>query len=105
VRIALKRLRYAMDFFRPLFAEKRAKPFASQLSKLQDAFGHLNDVATAEALLQRVAADSADPGLHRAAGMVLGWHARGAESTEPELLAQWDAFRAVRPFWTRGNEP
>jgi CHAD domain-containing protein len=103
VRIALKRLRYAMDFFRPLYPEKRAKPFASQLSKLQDAFGHLNDVATAEALLQRVAADSVDPALHRAAGMVLGWHARGAESTEPELLAQWDAFRAVRPFWTKGE--
>jgi triphosphatase len=101
VRIALKRLRYAMDFFRPLFAEKRAKPFAAQLSKLQDAFGHLNDVATAEGLLLQLTDGSADPALHRAAGMVLGWHARGAESTEPELLAQWDAFRAVRPFWTK----
>ncbi|MGK9167843.1 CHAD domain-containing protein [Inquilinus limosus] len=101
VRIALKRLRYAMDFFRPLYPDKRAKPFATQLSRLQDAFGHLNDVATAEALLQRLTGESADPALHRAAGMVLGWHARGAESSGPELLAQWDAFRAVRPFWTR----
>jgi inorganic triphosphatase YgiF len=100
VRIALKRLRYAMDFFRPLFTEKRAKPFAAQLSKLQDAFGHLNDVTTAEALLLRLTGDSTDTALHRAAGLVLGWHARGGEATEPELLAQWDAFRAIKPFWT-----
>lgn len=100
VRIALKRLRYAMDFFRPLYPEKRAKPYTAQLSRLQDAFGHLNDVATAEGLLARLADGSANPDLHRAAGLVLGWHARGGQDSEPELLAQWDAFRAARPFWT-----
>jgi hypothetical protein len=36
--------------------------------------------------------------LHRASGLVLGWHARGGEATEPQLLAQWDAFRAIKPF-------
>lgn len=101
VRIALKRLRYAMDFFHPLYPEKRAKPFAAQLSRLQDAFGHLNDVVTAEGLLTRLTGgSSADAALHRAAGLVLGWHARGTEAGKPELLAQWDAFRAIKPFWT-----
>jgi triphosphatase len=100
VRISLKRLRYAIDFFRPLYPEKRAKPYAAQLSKLQDAFGHLNDVATAEGLLARLTDDSTDMALHRASGLVLGWHARGGEATEPQLLAQWEAFRAIKPFWT-----
>ena len=51
MRIALKKLRYATEFFAALYPKKRTKPHLAALKELQDGLGHLNDVAVAERLI------------------------------------------------------
>lgn len=99
LRITLKKLRYAIEFFKPLFEKKAMKPFLNQLKALQDDFGHLNDVAVAETLLNDLLARRSKQDIRRAAGLVIGWHARGVEANEPALLRDWDDFTRQRGFF------
>jgi len=62
MRIAFKRLRYALEFFAPLWPEKKLSPYLAALSGLQDELGRLNDHATAEILID-TAAGKNDPGI------------------------------------------
>ena len=56
VRIALKNLRYALEFFQDLYdAKDAAKQIARCVAELQDALGHENDVATTLPRLHAVA--------------------------------------------------
>ena len=34
-----------------------------------------------------------------AAGLVLGWHARGVAELEPTTLRAWQEFAELEPFW------
>ena len=54
VRIALKRMRYAVDFFAGVFDEQRHGKFFKSLARLQDDLGRMNDVVIAEAMLARL---------------------------------------------------
>ena len=54
VRIALKRLRYALDFFSDIFDSEQKKKFVKKLTRLQDDLGRMNDVAVAETMLARL---------------------------------------------------
>lgn len=103
LRIALKKLRYATEFFRSLYDEKPAKRYIQQLSAFQDALGHLNDVATATRLLHDLHADGSRsaPGEPRAAGLVIGWHARGVVDAEASLVGLWHDFLETKRFWSK----
>lgn len=107
LRIALKKLRYAADFFRGLYDEKTTRRFVAQLASLQDALGHLNDVATASRLIQSLHNDGtvAPAAEARAAGLVVGWHARGLAESEPQLVAAWESFIDAKPFWAKPAAP
>ena len=64
LRIALKRLRYALDFFGGVFKGDARKEFNKRLRRLQDDLGGMNDVAVAETMLARfvgVAPGDVDP--------------------------------------------
>jgi inorganic triphosphatase YgiF len=102
LRIALKKLRYACEFFRALFPKKDVKRYLKRLSALQDLLGALNDIVTAsrvlEELLARVGPDTA-PSLARAAGFIEGFAARQDEIALRELAAQWARFERTREFW------
>jgi triphosphatase len=98
VRLALKKLRYALDFTRSLYPEACVKPYLKRLARLQDAFGHSNDLAQAEALLDRLVVG--EPGrLAEGRGLVLGWYAHVALDAEHRLVAGWQAFRKAPLFW------
>ncbi len=99
LRITLKKLRYAVEFFAPLFEKKAAKPFLGHLKALQEDLGHMNDVAVAEILLDKLLAKSGKQGISGAAGMVIGWHARGIAALEPDLVHDWKAFVKQPAFW------
>ena len=73
LRIAIKRLRYALEFFAPLCAHKSLQTLLRQLGVLQDELGQLNDLANAGLLLEHCAGD--DPRLREAVSLVGGWHA------------------------------
>ncbi|MCB9948283.1 MAG: CYTH and CHAD domain-containing protein [Rhodospirillaceae bacterium] len=106
LRIQLKKLRYAADFFRDLYKSKRVRGYMTALSRLQDALGQLNDVSVARGLLVDLAHAPGEPDAQVArafaAGEVLGWHQRlAAESTE-ELAQDWQDFKETPPFWPTG---
>ena len=64
VRIAVKKLRYAAEFFAPLYEgkgrAKRTRRFRDALGELQDRLGDLNDIAVA-ATMAETAGDGAAP--------------------------------------------
>ncbi len=73
LRIAIKRLRYALEFFAHLCSGKALQKLLHQLGVLQDELGQLNDLANAGLLLMHCAGD--DPRLREAVSLVGGWHA------------------------------
>lgn len=108
VRIALKKLRYATEFFQSLFPGKRTQTYLARLKRLQDDLGHLNDVAVADRLLRELIAASSDGhkvDLALAAGQVQGWYARGVTILEPDTRRDWSSFRKSKRFWTKRADP
>jgi triphosphatase len=99
-RLAAKKLRYAAEFFSPLFKGARAARYIEALARLQGALGNLNDIATAERLLDElVPAGSVTPGIGHATGIVRGW---GIARATTELVRADKASRAfakLKPFW------
>src|SRR5258708_29075569 len=72
-RLAAKKLRYAAEFFAALYRGGRATRYIEALARLQGALGKLNDLATAERLLDElVPAGTTAPGVAHAAGIVRG---------------------------------
>jgi inorganic triphosphatase YgiF len=94
-RIAAKKLRYAAEFFAPLFSAKRARSYLKSLSLLQDVLGHANDAETVHHLVGGL------PGAEDAAmvGAVRGWAAANAVRLEKEIAQVAGRFAQSRRFW------
>ncbi len=103
VRIALKKLRYACEFFEGLYRRKDTRPYLASLKQMQDSLGHLNDVTVAEKLVLRLVDQATTQpereSLRMAAGLVLGWYGKGVADVEPALIEAWHAFSRGDPFW------
>jgi len=100
LRKELKKLRYTVDVFDPIFPGKRVAAYLRALKDMQSAFGSLNDAAmAAEALAGPDAPGSADPGAQRGVGWVLGTLAMKIAVDRPALFRKWSAFAESRPFW------
>ena len=96
LRIRAKRLRYAVEFFRPLFGKKDGKRFHAALTQLQDCLGALNDAAVGERLMRDVLEmPMQDP----AAAAITGWFAGRQRLQLDHLGACWDSFSRMKPFW------
>jgi CHAD domain-containing protein len=93
-RIAAKRLRYAAEFFAPLFPGKRTRTYLNALAKLQDVLGRLHDGTTA-AMLASELGDGA------AAGSVRAWVASRALTLDSGLAEAIRRIDAAKPFWAR----
>jgi CHAD domain-containing protein len=102
VRIALKRLRYGIDFFADLFPRKRLARFREAATRMQERLGHLNDVAVAGRLARELVG-TLDPGARAGpalgGGLLVGWYAHQVDGLEPETLEAWKAFKKLEPFW------
>lgn len=72
LRIAIKRLRYAIEFFRSIMPGKARSGLVKRLVKLQDELGQLNDLANAGHLLMVCA--GREQHLREAVALVGGWH-------------------------------
>jgi CHAD domain-containing protein len=102
VRIELKKLRYASEFFRDLYPRRGAKRFMRRLARVQAALGHMNDVATAERILAELLARLGSERTRehdRAAGFVEGWAARVSANALRETEEAWERLERTRPFW------
>ena len=88
LRIGIKRLRYAIEFFTPPNAGKARRRQAERLAQVQTTLGQLNDLASAGRLLMDCAGE--DLQLREAVTLIGGWHGpRHARLVEqlPALLA------------------
>ena len=95
-RIALKRLRYACDFFADCFPARPVRPFLRRLSALQDTLGALNDLAVAQILLGELPEDGKRVGR---------WLRRRERELIASLSREWSAFARMRPYWQRAEVP
>jgi len=110
MRLSAKRLRYAGEFFAPLFAPRTAKRYLRRLAALQDALGIVNDGAVAGSLVQALpaAAGEAAGGAAGGAagerawaeGALHGYAAARATMARRDAAAAWRKLRKTAPFWT-----
>ncbi|MFO1396852.1 MAG: CYTH and CHAD domain-containing protein [Burkholderiales bacterium] len=94
-RLAAKKLRYATEFFAPLFGRKRTRDYQKALAALQEELGAWNDAAVAA----RLASELAGPQSPAAAAFA-GWAAAQGNERATALADAWQRFVDARPFWT-----
>jgi triphosphatase len=107
LRIALKKLRYTIEFLESLFDDDEVKALGKRLKPLQEDLGHVNDVRTAHDLVEELSQHVNEGGseISRAGGIVLGWHDRGLTDEEPKLRKNVRRLRRATPFWPRVDLP
>ena len=91
-----KRLRYAAEFFQPLYPDKVGRRYIRALGDLQEQLGVLNDAAVAASLMQHLG--RAERGY--AAGLVGGFVAASSGQQRSGIVRCWRRFRRCSPFWT-----
>lgn len=93
LRIAFKKLRYALEFFAPLFPGKRLVAYQSSLSSIQDLLGTLNDQVTASRLIRELHSKGEPQPLTK------GWIAGRTQLLLSALNAELRRFLACRRPW------
>lgn len=111
LRIQVKKLRYASEFFAGLYPEeaaaRRRKESSSALSDLQDALGELQDIAVHDSLIEHLAAPRGVSAMRRREALKKLWaqrmqgdgQAAFAKAHLKRAEAAWETFSKVRPFW------
>jgi inorganic triphosphatase YgiF len=99
VRIAVKKFRYATDFFAGLYEGGLARAALHRLSDLQDILGAINDAATVTELMAHGFDGAGGMDVAEAKGILLGWSRGRAETLKRELMSAWKEFRSAERFW------
>ncbi len=96
IRKQAKQLRYATEFFAPLFADKAVRKYLPKLAELQEALGAVNDLDVAASLTRQL-----EGGADRAfaAGVVQGFGAARAARASARVQRVWEKFYRATPFW------
>lgn len=97
LRIEVKKLRYAIEFFQTLHARKAVRSFLDHAAELQEVLGALNDATVTSHLLDTLKAD--DRSIVEAAGIVRGWGAARVHDGRGRFEGAWKRFEAAEPYW------
>lgn len=97
LRIEIKRLRYALEFFGGLFDPRDVRRFLDGLAGLQDFLGELNDMDVAKRLI--VTLGRADAGRAYAEGALAGFYGAALERKRKTLKSQWAEVLVQDHFW------
>ena len=110
LRIAVKKLRYATEFFDGVFPERRhrRRNFLRALENLQDDLGQLNDIAGLEPLRREFMAAWTEPSTNAAQSVqkafAMGLAIGQQQQKKAVLIAAVDSERrrlaSLAPFWT-----
>lgn len=95
LRLHAKRMRYACEFFEPLFPGHGAKRWVRRLTRLQERLGWLNDAVVASELMGRLQPE----GIGFAGGVVRGFIAADSQAARPRSLRAWRRLRRLEVFW------
>ena len=106
LRIAIKKLRYALYFFETLYSHdgsaKALSRYKNHLKDLQDNLGALNDIAVHQKLAARLAAGSGGPKpelVSFAAGMIAGCERSEIPLILAEVAKTAHKLRRTKRFW------
>jgi CHAD domain-containing protein len=111
LRIQVKKLRYASEFFAGAFPRKksmrRREGFVTSLAQLQDALGELNDIAVHEQLSEQFVGGEQAGGKQRggrtrkafAAGRLSGREEARIAPMIRDAKRAYAAFAKAKPFW------
>ena len=100
LRIALKKLRYTIEFLRDLFGKDEVKALEKRLKPLQEDLGHMNDLRTAHDLVANISSiGEGGNEVIRAGGIVLGWYNRALSDRKSKLRKDVRRLRRAKPFW------
>ncbi len=106
LRIRVKKLRYATDFFSGLYRKeaKRRRKFVRALEALQERLGELNDLSSTyelETKLARERGDGSAGGTERAfaAGLITGHRSARLKPLIKQTAKGYRGFRKAKPFW------
>jgi triphosphatase len=101
VRIRVKRLRYACDFFASQFPGKASRRYVEALRTLQDVFGEMNDADVQRRLLRRLVPRGSPLAMVRAEAAARAGLAERERELVSALEPAWTAFERRQPFWQR----
>lgn len=99
LRIAIKKFRYAADFFAGLYGATTVRDALKRLSGLQDILGSMNDAATVAGLTAHGFGGAQGRRALEAKGIILGWSRGRAATLKRELKSAWKAFCSAERFW------
>jgi CHAD domain-containing protein len=91
-----KQLRYACEFFAPLFPARPARRFLARLEDVQEALGAVNDSHVAAALMHRL---GGGPDTRFATGVVLGYVAATSAPAARKAAKAWRKLLKQPVFW------
>jgi CHAD domain-containing protein len=97
MRLDGKRMRYAAEFFAPLFEGRSSRRFVRHLTALQDALGRFNDGAAAALLLSELTGTTSDHAF--AVGVVRGFVAARSDGARQDIFRSWRKLAHDRKFW------
>lgn len=104
LRIECKKLRYAAEFFNPLF--NGMEDFIAHLKSLQDLLGIMHDVAVMHDLLEQLLTGETDPEVFQYAGGLVGWRSRQYDDIKNSFDERWEEFIGARhPWWAKSAQP
>ena len=100
LRIECKKLRYAAEFFRPLFTGM--DNFIAHMKGLQDLLGLMNDAAVMQSLLDELLADETNRETFVYAGGLIGWRTCNYHHMLSNFDGYWEEFgEAKHPWWKK----
>jgi CHAD domain-containing protein len=111
LRIQVKKLRYATEFFAGIYpgkkAEKRQTKFLTALKQLQTCLGGFNDITMREALCTAILTRpgrslTEEQNRHRAfaAGLIIGDQHAQIQKLQDRARKAYSRFDDAKPFWT-----
>jgi triphosphatase len=95
LRIRIKELRYALDFFASLYPAAAVKAYLSALARLQDSLGIMNDIAVARRLLDEARLRT----VSAARQVIEGWYGCRLDVQERAFPDLWRDFMAGERPW------
>lgn len=94
LRILVKRLRYACEFFSAALPAKATRRYLERLEAVQDVLGELNDIAVAGRLLDELG----EGGSAQSVAFVRGWFAARQDLLIAQLAAVWREWKKQARF-------
>lgn len=99
LRIALKKLRYAVELLGSLYDPSETRHFVQRLKRLQDDLGEINDVRVGRGIVTALARPGSRSRIAHAGRRVLGWHKRRLARNEHRLRQHVSELRNAARFW------